>query len=448
LLFSGFGNVVASFRQTPTPGLRMPEPKPKSVQGDVPADILPILRQSGILPERVLEDLRAKVLAGNLPFDSRELAQRLVKQGLLTEYQARRILTNRPHGLIVGRYVIQERIGSGAMGRVYKAQHQLMDRVVALKIIAPEIVSNARVVARFQREMKMVGRLDHPNVVRAFDADQLGTTLFIVMEYVCGRSLSQKFKAEGAQPPLAVAEWAAQAARGLTHAHEQNIVHRDVKPSNLLLGDTGQVKVLDLGLGILQEADENATFATADGIAVGTIDYMSPEQACGREVDRRSDLYSLGCTMYHLIAGRLPFPGDSPVERLGKRLSGNPVPIRDVQPEVSPALAGVLDRMLAARPTDRFPSGDEVADALLAAIRPRAAAPPKKPAPRTAEPSAPAPVTVTVAAPPAAAPPEFPAWFRPLADLAQRRPTTALLAILTGVAVAFAAGFVTALLTR
>ena len=139
---------------------------------NVPLDLLPVIRSSGILGEKQLAEIRSKVLQGDYPFDSVELAERLVDEQILTTYQARKFLGNRPHGLIVGRYIILDRIGSGSMGRVYKARHPLMDRVVALKIISPEIASNERVVARFQREMKLVGRLDHPNVVRAFDADQ------------------------------------------------------------------------------------------------------------------------------------------------------------------------------------------------------------------------------------------------------------------------------------
>ena len=123
---------------------------------------------------------------------------------------------------------------------------------------------------------------------------------------------------------------------GLAHAHEQGIVHRDIKPSNILLSGEGKVKILDLGLGVLMEADTSATFATADGIAVGTVDYMSPEQACGREVDGRSDVYGLGCAMYHLMTGKLPFPGTSPIERLGKRISGRHVPITEHLPDLPP----------------------------------------------------------------------------------------------------------------
>ena len=154
-----------------------------------PSDLLPIIRNSGVLTEKQFLDVRSKVVAGDYPGDSKALAQRLVRDGVLTEYQTRRFLGGKSHGLLVGKYVILDRLGSGSMGRVYKAHHQLMGRVVALKIIAPEIVTNERVVARFQREMRLVGKLDHPNVVRAFDADQAGGILYIVMEYVAGQSL-------------------------------------------------------------------------------------------------------------------------------------------------------------------------------------------------------------------------------------------------------------------
>jgi serine/threonine-protein kinase len=440
----------------------MPEHKSRPVE-EHPADILPILRQSGILPERQFEDVRERVLRGDYPYDSKELAQRLIREGVLTEYQARRILSNKPHGMVVGRYVIMDRLGSGAMGRVYKAHHQLMDRIVALKIIAPEIVTNGRVVARFQREMKMVGRLDHPNVVRAYDADQLGQTLYIVMEYVQGKSLSQKFKREGAIPAQDVVNYAAQAALGLAHAHAQSIVHRDVKPSNLLLSDTGQVKVLDLGLGVLMEADEASSFATADGIAVGTIDYMSPEQACGKEVDGRSDIYSLGCAMYHLISGRLPFPGNSPVERLGKRISGRPVPIHEVKPDLPQAFLQVFERMLAARPSERFQTATEAAEALQALVRPKAAPrkiPVARPATSAAAPPSPPDgnASVPVAQPLLGSPPPsqvaaedrpaFPRWFGPLASLAETSPSGALATLIAILLAAYGAGIVTALAIR
>jgi serine/threonine-protein kinase len=423
----------------------MPSPLDKSKSSnELPTDLLPVIKKSGILADRQFDELRNRVLAGELPFEPKLLATKLVRDKVLTEYQARRFLGNKSHGLMVGKYVIHDRLGSGSMGRVYKAQHQLMGRLVALKIIAPEIVTNQRVVARFQREMRMVGRLDHPNVVRAFDADQAGNILYIVMEYVSGQSLGQRYRSSGPLSPVDVVNYAAQAALGLAHAHDQGIVHRDIKPSNLLLSEDLTIKVLDLGLGVLMEADEQSSFATADGIAVGTIDYMSPEQALGREVDGRSDLYSLGCSMYHLISGRLPFPGDTPVDRLGKRIGGRPTPILNHIPDLPSPLVQVLDRLLATRPQDRYQSAKEAAEALQGLIR-------KKPGPSARVVSEPSPP------PPAAPPPppqvitvspDYARWFRPLASFALASPHGAL-AMLVGLSlVLFGAGFVTAMMMR
>ncbi len=417
--------------------------------GSEPIDLLSIIGESGVLTERQFLELKSKVLRGDYPHDANLLAERLVKDNLLTDYQVGRFLRNKPHGLIVGRYVILERLGAGSMGRVYKARHDLMDRLVALKIIAPEIVSNERVVARFQREMKLVGRLDHPNVVRAFDADRINSILFIVMEYVAGQSLGQRMR-KGPIPPAEMAQYAAQAALGLQHAHVQGIVHRDIKPSNLLLNGDRQIKVLDLGLGVLMEADNQATFATADGIAVGTVDYMSPEQACGREVDGRSDLFSLGCSMYHLMTGRLPFPGQSPIERLGKRINGRPVPILEVKPDIPVGLVQVLDRLMAHKPQDRYATAGEAAEALQSLLRPRVKAPAaggnavsRSESSRVTSPT----MTTSPAAEPkavAAKSPTYPSWFRPMADLAERKPKTALAAMLIALGAVFGCGFVLA----
>ena len=189
------------------------------------------------------------------------------------------------------------------------------------------------------------------------------------------------------------------------------------------------------------EADSATSFATADGIAVGTVDYMSPEQACGRDLDGRSDLYSLGCSMYHLISGKLPFPGDNPIERMGKRIAGRHVPISDVRPDVSPALVKVLDKLLANKPQDRFQDATEAAEALRAAIRPKArpvARPSAEPSVSSKEP-APVPqpperVVVKVA-------PHYPRWFQPLAHFAETRPVAALLTALTMLTISFGCGF-------
>jgi serine/threonine-protein kinase len=430
--------------------------RPKSAER-LPADLVPILRNSGILSDRQLADIRARVLRGEYPLDPVSLAERLVDDEILTVYQARRFLNNKPHGLLVGRYIILDRIGSGSMGRVYKAHHQMMDRIVALKIIAPEIASNEKVVARFQREMKLVGRLDHPNVVRAFDADQIGKVLYIVMEYVLGQSLGERLK-KAPIPPAEMFDYGAQAALGLAHAHEQGMVHRDIKPSNMLLTEDRKIKILDLGLGVLMEADTNATFATADGIAVGTVDYMSPEQALGREVDGRSDVFSLGCAMFHLMTGKLAFPGDSPIDRLGRRISAKPVPLTDYLPEVPAAAGRVLDKMMALKPQDRFPSAREAAEALQGVLRPRSrpSAVPRPAVPlREAEtsPKSVGPVVTPLVSPTPVqpqelphttgeetVPPRFPGWFAPLARAAGRRPRVLLLGLIATLALVFGAG--------
>jgi eukaryotic-like serine/threonine-protein kinase len=427
--------------------------RPKSADG-VPLDLLSVIRGSGVLGERQLVEIKGKIVQGDYPLDSVDLAERLVNDKVITSFQAKRFLSNKPQGLIVGRYIILDRIGSGSMGRVYKAHHQMMDRVVALKIIAPEIASNDRVVARFQREMKLVGRLDHPNVVRAYDADQVQKILYIVMEYVAGKSLAERLK-KGPIPVAEMIDYATQVALGLAHAHAQGIVHRDIKPSNILITEDRKIKVLDLGLGVLMEADGSATFATADGIAVGTVDYMSPEQACGREVDGRSDLYGLGCSMYHLMTGRLPFPGVSPIERLGKRISGRHVPITDHLPDLPSGFVRVLDKLLANKPHERYATAAEAAEALQGLIRPRTKGNPQSHSASAATPaghvSKPAaidgkPGTEPVPAPPAPAPtivkvaPNYPAWFAPVARFVERRPRGAIAALLLTLALTFSAG--------
>jgi eukaryotic-like serine/threonine-protein kinase len=425
--------------------------KPKSAD-QVPLDLLPVIRSSGVLGDRQLAEIKSKVLQGDYPLDSAALADRLVRDNVLTAFQAKRFLTNRPQGLVVGRYIILDRVGSGSMGRVYRAHHVMMDRVVALKIIAPEISSNERVVARFQREMKLVGRLDHPNVVRAFDADQINQVLYIVMEYVAGTSLGERLKRKGPIPAAEMVDYAAQAALGLAHAHDQGIVHRDIKPSNILLNEDRRIKILDLGLGVLMEADAAATFATADGIAVGTVDYMSPEQACGREVDGRSDLYGLGCSMYHLMTGKLPFPGDSPIERLGKRISGRHTPITEYLPEMPASFVRVLDKLLAHKPHERYATAGEAAVALQNLIKPKTTRPAAAPASATAPAAAPkAPDAAGAAeanAAPAPAPPAsivkiyptYPVWFEPVARFAERRPKSALVSLIGLMAMIFGAG--------
>jgi serine/threonine protein kinase len=342
--------------------------KPGPADGEQ-ADLLLAIARTGIIPEREYRAVRDKVKAGEYPQDPQALVERLVQDEILTRYQADRILQGKVRGLLVDRYVILDRLGEGGMGRVYKAQHRLMGRLVALKVIAPRYAARMRSVARFQREIKLIGRLDHPNIIRAYDADQIGSAFYFVMEYAGGETLGGVLEKRGPLPLDEVIDYARQAALGLAHAHGQGIVHRDIKPSNLLLTDARQIKVLDLGLGTLTDANEKTSFATVAGRAVGTIDFMSPEQANGDPVDGRSDLFGLGCTMYVLLTSRAPYPGDTDLERLVGRLKGPPIPITDHRPDLPSAAVQVLKKLMAQQPKDRFPTAAEAAEALEALLK-------------------------------------------------------------------------------
>jgi len=244
--------------------------------------------------------------------------------------------------------------------------------------------------------------------------------------------------------------------QALAHAHEQGMVHRDIKPSNMLLTADRKIKILDLGLGVLMEADNNATFATADGIAVGTVDYMSPEQALGREVDGRADLFSLGCSMFHLMTGKLAYPGESPIDRLGRRISARPTPITDLIPDFPSAAARVLDKLTAPKPQDRFASAREAAEALQSVLRPKSRSTTARSSVSQVEESPPAKAPISLdsivitppASPVALAPrplveagkPHYPSWFSPLASAAERRPVGLLLGLIAVLLLVFSAG--------
>src|SRR5262249_20355912 len=253
--------------------------------------------------------------------DSLAMASQLIAEGTLTDFQARRILRGK-RGLVLGRYVLLDRVGVGARGRVFKARHRLMDRVVALKVLLPERLLDDTWVARFFREMKIVGLLDHPNVVRAIDADVHEGCPYIVMEYLNGEDLGHVLVRRGPLPPDTVIDYMAQALRGLAHAHEKGVIHRDIKPTNLFLVDTRIVKVLDLGFGELgaMAAQGGNDFDTDEDVVVGTHDFMSPEQVTLRQIDARTDLFSLGCTMYRLLTGAYAFRGEPREARLALRI--------------------------------------------------------------------------------------------------------------------------------
>ncbi|HUG18350.1 MAG TPA: protein kinase, partial [Planctomycetaceae bacterium] len=273
------------------------------------------------------------------------------------------------------RYRIVEQIGKGGMGDVFRAEHKLMNRLVALKVINSQLVKHPHAVERFRREVQAAARLAHPNIVTAFDAEQAGDAHFLVMEFVKGRELASLVKEGG---PLSVSEASdciRQAAEGLQHAHEHGMVHRDIKPHNLMLSPNGQVRILDFGLaGFASETaliesesndDSTALHLTTFGSVMGTPDYIAPEQARdAHSADIRADIYSLGCTLYYLLTGKPPHSADSVADKLKAHAELEPADIRAVRVDVPDELADVIRRMLAKDPAQRYQTPADVANAL------------------------------------------------------------------------------------
>jgi serine/threonine protein kinase len=282
------------------------------------------------------------------------------------------------------RYRVVALLGVGGMGSVYKAEHLLMERAVALKVINRGLLDNPATVERFRREVKAAARLAHPNIVTAYDAEQAGDLHVLVMEYVEGRTLARLVAEKGPLPVREACEYVRQAALGLQHAFEKGMVHRDIKPANLMLTPSGQVKVLDFGLArfALESGPPLASAVqgtaggaeagvgpsgslTQVGMVMGTPDYIAPEQAAdAHTADVRADIYSLGCTLYDLLAGHAPFPEGTAVQKVLAHARERPRPLTEVRKNVPAPLARVVERMMAKDPARRYQTPAEVAQAL------------------------------------------------------------------------------------
>jgi hypothetical protein len=261
------------------------------------------------------------------------------------------------------RYRIVGLLGEGGMGSVYEAEHRVMQRPVALKVISRAYTASDTAVERFRREVRAAARLVHPNIVTAYDAENAGATHFLVMEYVEGVTLARLVKERGPLPVAEACGYVRQAALGLQHAHERGMVHRDVKPANLIRCTDGTVKVLDFGLATLTA--ERGEGLTEENVVMGTPDYLAPEQAKdARSADIRADVYSLGCTLYYLLTGNVPYPAPTLLQKV---LAHRELPLpslRQACPAAPPGLAKVLARLLAKKPEDRYPTPAVVAAAL------------------------------------------------------------------------------------
>ncbi|MGE3806302.1 MAG: serine/threonine-protein kinase [Gemmataceae bacterium] len=334
---------------------------------------LELLRQGRILDSEQLDVVTREILPKMA--DPRGLARELVKRGYLTAFQVNQVSQGRVKDLLVGQYLIMERLGEGGMGQVYKARHQAMGRVVALKVMRPERLANQDSINRFRREIRAAAQLSHPNVVLAYDADEVNGQHYFAMEFVEGIDLSRLVKARGPLPIKAACEYILQAAQGLKHAHERGLVHRDIKPANLLVtplphkgNEPVTVKILDMGLARVGEISDDSAYTqlTQDGKVVGTPDYIAPEQARdSRKADIRSDLYSLGCTLYYLLTAKVPFPGGGSVmEKLMKHQMEEPVPIETIRPEVPESLRAILKKLITKRQEDRYQTPSQLVAAL------------------------------------------------------------------------------------
>jgi serine/threonine protein kinase len=331
------------------------------------AGLVKALREHRLLPAVHLDEV-----AGNLQgrfTQPQNLARELLQRGWLTQFQIKHLFQERAQDLVVGPYVLVERLGKGGMGQVFKARHQLMNRLVALKIIRAECLANAEAALRFQREIELVAQLSHPNIVTAYDAAQADGRHFLVMEYVEGTDLHHLVEREGPLAAARAAGYIGQAALGLQHAHERGLVHRDIKPSNLLIAVREErVKILDLGLARTAAQSGSLTShsqLTRLGTLVGTPEYMAPEQILDpRRADIRSDLYSLGCTLHFALTARSPFAGGTLTETLIRQQRDDPPDLEALRPDVPAALAMVLRQMLAKRPEDRYQTPAEVTAAL------------------------------------------------------------------------------------
>lgn len=342
------------------------------------------VRQSKLISDTQLSDTLSE-----LPTSARgrAVARALVEKKLLTRFQAERLLAGRNTGFLLGQYRILDQLGQGGMGRVFKAEHLAMKRVVAIKVLAPKLVQSDRARELFLREVQAAAQLVHPNVVAAFDAGEADGRFFLVLEFVDGPNLDQLVREKGPLPVGLACEYIKQTAKGLQAAHELGMVHRDIKPANLLVqrGDRrkaeraglteqtpGIVKISDFGLARLQSpasdtmaSDLAGTICVKQYTVMGTPDFLSPEQARDlHATDIRSDLYSLGCTFYFLLTAQTPFAGGTALEKLIRHNSEAPPPLENFRSDVPALVIEIVNCLLSKDADDRFQEPCALAEAL------------------------------------------------------------------------------------
>lgn len=341
------------------------------------ATFLELGMKSGLLEKSALEAYCKEISKTTNLVTPREWADALIRAGMLTNFQAEKLLTGRWRGfLISGKYRLLDRLGSGGMGAVYLCEHVLMGRRVALKVLPINQAEDPASLARFYREARAVARLDHPNIVRAHDIDKEDKLHFLVLEFIDGCNLHEFVKRNGVLSVPRAVHYIRQAALGLEHANQAGLVHRDIKPGNLLLDRQGVVKVLDMGLARFFDDDGGAFVKEyEEGYVIGTADYLAPEQTVDNRVDIRADIYSLGGTLYYLLVGKSPFQDGTVHQKMIWHQVRQPKPVGCVRCDVPPELIRVLEKMMAKEPTRRFQTPGELID-VLARFAPQVVPPP------------------------------------------------------------------------
>jgi eukaryotic-like serine/threonine-protein kinase len=341
-------------------------------------EFLDLIHKSGVTDERRLEGYLNKLrAAGNMPTEPSKLAGRMVADGILTQFQAEHLVQGKWRRFTIGKYKVLERLGSGGMGSVYLCEHKLMRCMRAIKILPAAKAQDEAALGRFYREARAVAAIDHPNIVHAYDIDQDESLHFLVMEYVDGASLQELVKKAGPLSVLRACHYIRQSAIGLDHAFRAGLVHRDIKPGNILVSRDGAVKILDMGLARFFTDEEDVLTRKFDENVLGTADYLAPEQAIdSHEVDIRADIYGLGATFYFMLTGKTPFGEGTIAQKLLWHQSRNPRPVRELRPDVPPGVEAVIKKMMAKNRDDRYAVPADVAEALLPFVETQIGPPP------------------------------------------------------------------------
>lgn len=324
-----------------------------------------LVKLSRVVDDPLLEKKRAEAPADAL-LNASAFADYLIEAKLLTRWQSDNLLAGKHKGFRLGNYRLKRKLGRGGMSTVYLAQHALMKREAAIKVLPRRRVEDSSYLARFHREAQAAAALDHHNIVRIYDVDADGNVHYIAMEFIDGQDLQTRVVNEGPLDFDVAADYVAQAALGLQHAHNIGLIHRDIKPANLLANEKDIIKILDMGLAKFDE-DEDSTSLTVehDENVLGTVDYLSPEQAIdSHNVDHRADIYSLGCTFYFLLTGKPPFPEGSLAQRLMKHQKARPTRVEDLRQDVPASLVRICNQMMRKDPEKRMQSAEIVVEQL------------------------------------------------------------------------------------